>query len=204
MDGVVGGLSPAAGTRTCMQDAPHVGDVTSAEHSVPKWEAGTLPGRVCRLETCAQGAWSFERAETPVYASVLSGQKRQRVHMSERSIRANHHECKYAASQGTLYRGTTVTRCLSLHRDTRVTPSLFPHTHHMVSNSAQGGRCSPCLVLSESAFFIGSRLIGAIVSSPWHSSTGPMAGLALHISGSLFKYPGSATSTARHSVCAQL
>ena len=158
--------------------------------------------RVCRLETCAQGAWSCERAETPVYASVLSG---QRVHKSERSIRANHRECKYAASQGTLYRGTTVTRCLSLHRDTRVTPSLFPHTDHMVSNSAQEGRCIPCFVLSESAFFIGMlRLMGAIVSSLWHSSTGPMAGLALHIRGSLFKYPGSATSTARHSVCAQL
>lgn len=96
-------------------------------------------------------------------------------------MRANHRKCECAASLGTLYRGTAVTRCLSLHRNTRVTPSLFPQTRHMASNAAQGGRCSPCLVLSESAFFIGSRLIGAIVSSPWHSSTGPMAGLGLHI-----------------------
>lgn len=53
MDGVVGGLSPAAGTRTCMQDAPHVGDVTSAEHSVPKWDAG-VQRALCPVESVGQ------------------------------------------------------------------------------------------------------------------------------------------------------
>ena len=84
-----------------------------------------------------------QRAAHELQRSAASGSgARRRRTMLRRSLVAGCH----AGAE-------TVTRCLSLHRDTRVTPSLFPHTDHMVSNSAQEGRCSPCFVLSESAFF---------------------------------------------------